>query len=124
MLMPSWRRLPGLASNATSSIGRLQLDALPLGLLRAAARQHDDELVAGIAHADVVGPDRRAQHAGDLAQRAVADVVPVVVVDFLEMVEVHDEQRDFGLQALGARQLAREVHEHESRVRQARSADR
>ena len=52
-------------------------------------------------------------------ERAVADVVAVVVVDLLEAVEVHDHQRDLGLQALGARQLARQVHEQEARVRQA-----
>ena len=43
--------------------------------------KHDDELVAGVAHADVVRADGRAQHLGDLAQRAVADVVAVGVVD-------------------------------------------
>ena len=102
----------------------LQLDALALGFVGAAARQHDDEFVAGVADADVVGPDAGAQHRGHFAQRAVADVVAVVVVDLLEVVEVHDEQRDFGLQPLGARQLARQVHEHEARVRQRRSADR
>ena len=65
------------------------------------------------------GPDAGAQHAGDVAQRAVADVVAVGVVDVLEVVEVHHEQRHLGLQPLGARQLARQVHEHEPRVRQA-----
>ena len=102
----------------------LQLQPLALRFLAAAARQHDDELVAGVADADVVGPDRGAQHAGDVAQRAVADVVAVGVVDVLEVVEVHDQQRDLGLQPVGARQLARQVHEHEPRVRQRRSADR
>ena len=43
----------------------------------------------------------------------------VHVVDLLEAVKVHHEQRDLGLQALGTGQLAREVHEHEPRVRQA-----
>ena len=38
----------------------------------------------------------------------------------LEVVEVHHEQRHFGLQALRARQFARQVHEHEPRVRQRR----
>ena len=65
------------------------------------------------------GPDGGAQHAGDLAQRAVADVVAVGVVDVLEVVEVHDEQRDLGLEPVGAGELARQVHEHEPRVRQA-----
>ncbi len=47
-------------------------------------------------------------------------MVAVRVVDVLEAVEVHHEQRDFRLQTLGAREFAREVHEHEARVRQAR----
>ena len=72
----------------------LQLLPFLLGLLGAASREHDDELVAGVADADVVGPDGRAQHPRDLAQRAVADVVAVGVVDLLEAVEVHDHQRD------------------------------
>ena len=90
-----------------------------LRLVGAAAREDDDEFVARVADADVVRADRGAQHARDLAQRAVADVVAVVVVDLLEVVEVHDHQRDLGLQALGARQLAGQVHEEEPRVRQA-----
>ena len=61
-----------------------------------------------------------AEHGGHFAQRAVADVVAVGVVDLLEVVEVHDEQRDLGLEAVGARELARQVHEHEARVRQRR----
>src|SRR5262249_30776659 len=40
----------------------LQLLALVLGFIGAAARQHDDELVARVADADVVGTDRLAQH--------------------------------------------------------------
>jgi hypothetical protein len=47
-------------------------------------------------------------------------VVAVGVVDVLEVVEVHDEQRHLGLQAFGARQLPCQVHEHEARVRQLR----
>ena len=118
--MASGRRRPGRASNSTLSTVSLQLDPLALGLVGAAPRQDDDELVAGVADADVVRTDGATQHGRHFAQRAVADVVAVAVVDFLEAVEVHHEQRHFGLEAFGARQLAREVHEHEARVRQAR----
>ena len=44
---------------------------------------------------------------------------PWLSLMLLEVVEIHHEQRHFRLQALGARQLARQVHEHEARVRQA-----
>jgi len=74
--------------------GLLQLLTLVLGFVRAATREDDDELVASVADSDVVGADRGAEHTGDFAERAVADVVAVVVVDFLEVVEVHDHQRD------------------------------
>src|SRR3954453_11769461 len=37
--------------------GALQLEPLALGLFAAAARQDDDELLAGVADADVVRPD-------------------------------------------------------------------
>ena len=110
--------MPGRTSNGDVFDRCLQLALLLLGFLGAAAREHDDEFVARVADADVVRPDAVAQHARDFAQRLVADVVAVGVVDLLEAVEVHHEQRHFGLQALGARQLAREVHEHEARVRQ------
>ena len=37
----------------------------------------------------------------------------------LKSFEVEHEQRHFGVEPLGARQLARQVREHEARVRQA-----
>ena len=97
----------------------LELDALALGFVGAAAREHDDEFIAGVADADVVRPDAGAQHRGHFPQRAIADVVAVVVVDRLEVVEVHHQQGDLGLQPFGSRQLAGQVHEHEARIRQA-----
>src|SRR5215210_6061946 len=65
------------------------LELLPLlfRFVSAAPRQHHDELVARIADADVVRSDGRPQHAGDLAERTVADVMSVAVVDLLELVE-------------------------------------
>ena len=98
----------------------LQLAPLGFGRLARAVGEHDDELVAGVAHAQVVGAQRALQRRRDLAQRVVADVVAVGVVDRLEPVDVHDDERHLALQALGARQLAREVHEHRAAVRQRR----
>ena len=40
-------------------------------------REEGDELIAGVPDADVVRPDRLAEHARDLAKRLVADVINV-----------------------------------------------
>jgi hypothetical protein len=96
----------------------LQLETLALGFFGAASRQHDDELVASVAHAHVVRPDIAAEHSGDLAQRAIANVVSVGVVDALEVVEVHDQQRHFRAQAAGAGELSGQMHEHVAGVLQ------
>ena len=98
----------------------LQFRALALRLVGTASGQHDDELVARVADADVVRTDGDAQRVGDLAQRQIARVVPERVVDLLEVVEVEEHERHFGLQTVGASQLARQVQEHEAGVRQAR----
>ena len=81
MLIASGSSLSGRASNSSTSTARCSSSTLALRLFAAAARQDDDELVAGVADADVVRPDAGAQDAGDFAQRAVADVVAVGVVD-------------------------------------------
>ena len=60
------------------------------------------------------------QRRTDLLQRPVADVMAERVVDFLEIIEVHHEQRDLGSKAAGACELAPQVPHHESIVRQAR----
>ena len=99
---------------------RLQLPALGVGRLARAVGQHDDELVARVPHAQVVGAQRALERARNLAQRVVADVVAVGVVDRLEPVDVHHDDRDFALEALGACEFARQVHEHRAPVRQAR----
>ena len=54
------------------------------GFVAAALGHHDDELVAAVARADVVGPHRRAQQCGQLAQREVADRMSLGVVDRLK----------------------------------------
>ena len=52
------------------------------------------------------GPHLRAQEPGDLDERAVAGLVPELVVDLLEAVEVGDEQRERAARALVLRELA------------------
>src|SRR5256885_1333563 len=52
--------------------GLLQLDALVLCFLAAASRQHHDELVTRVAHAEVVRADAGAQDVGDFLERTVA----------------------------------------------------
>src|SRR5262245_8428391 len=98
----------------------LQLAPLAFRFFAAATRDHDDELIACVAHADVVWTNRGAQNPRHLAQRAIANMVPERVVDFLEVVEVHDDQRDLRPQPIGTRELPREVHEHEARIGQTR----
>ena len=123
-LAASRSRLPVRTSSWMSPIRVLQLAALVFRHLARAVRQHDDEFVAGVADAQVVGPQAPLQRVRHLAQRVVADAVAVCVVDGLEAVDVHDDQRDFGLQPFCARQLARQVREHRAAVRAVRSADR
>ncbi len=101
------------------SDGLLQLHALILRLPAAATGEHHDELVARVADAHVVRPNRALQHAGDLAQRGIAGLVPVGVVDVLEAIEVHDDQGDFVLETRRARELARQMLEHRPCVRQS-----
>jgi hypothetical protein len=49
----------------------LQFQSLALRFLGVAARQHDHELVALVAGANVVRPDSRAQHTSNVPQRAI-----------------------------------------------------
>ena len=81
----------------------LQLEALDFGGLARAVREDDDELVAGIADAEVVWTERALQRQRHFTQRMIADVMAVAVVDGLEAVDVHDDQRDLALEPLGAR---------------------
>ena len=50
----------------------LQATALLFGLRAPVRREQDDELVAAVAHADVVGTCRLAQRVGDFLQRTIA----------------------------------------------------
>ena len=109
---------PDLDSDLRDAL--LQLGQLGFGGLSRAVGEDDDELVAGVADAEVVRAQRTLQGERDFAQRVIADMMPVVVVDALERVDVHHDQRDLALQALGARELARQVDEHRAAVRERR----
>jgi hypothetical protein len=62
---------------------------------RQAAQEHE-ELVAAAAREQVARAHGAAQAGGDLAQQAVAHVVPERVVDALEVVEIDVGERDRG----------------------------
>src|SRR6187431_787806 len=79
------------------------------GLRRVAVLQHDDELVAALAGAEVVGAHRAANRAGDELQRAVACLVPEPVVDLLEAIDVDDQQRPLGAITVGLGHLFLDV---------------
>src|SRR5690606_29749553 len=66
----------------------LQFLPFAIRILGAAPGQHQHELVAGVARADVVGTDRAAQHARHLGDGAVADMMAERVVDLLDAVEI------------------------------------
>src|SRR5262249_34133951 len=70
---------------------RLQILHAPGLAFRRAVPQHDDELVAREARAQIVLADRRTQHVADRPEGAIARLVAVGVVDFLEPIEVEDD---------------------------------
>ena len=57
-------------------------------------RHQDAELLAAVAADQVARADGRLQRAGDEGERAVAGVVPLGVVDELEVIEVDHQDRD------------------------------
>ena len=78
------------------------------------SHMHHDELVAREARAQVVLPDRRPQHGADRAQRPVARLVAVGVVDLLEPIEVEHDDADAALGPGGARQARLELADRAS----------
>jgi hypothetical protein len=60
-------------------------------------REHRDELVAAVARHRAVVADATGQPLRDLAQQAVARAVAEAVVDVLEPVHVHEQQRERAL---------------------------
>ena len=71
-------------------------------------RQDHHELVAAVARRDVGLAHGGADQEADLAQRAAAAQVAVLVVDRLEAVEVHEQQRQRAAVAVDELQLALE----------------
>ena len=61
--------------------------------------------------------DHGAQYCAT-SRNAVPDVVAVGIVDFLEVIEIDDEQRHLRIQTLGTGELAAQVRHHEARVGQ------
>ena len=113
----SFTGLPRSDSSNPSML--LQLLALVLGFV-APPPTARDELVARIADADVVRTDRRRSTRAT-SQSAWSPTWCRGVRLFPEVVEVHYHATSLGLQALGARQLARRA-EQEARVRPPVSA--
>jgi hypothetical protein len=92
----------------------------PQGLVLPGARQQQDELVAAVARHDVVGAHLGAQVVGHAAQVVVAGLVPLEVVDPLEVVEVDDHARQRVLVAAGVGDLLAHAHLHRPVVHQPR----
>jgi hypothetical protein len=97
---------------------RLQLRDPPRLVLRAAVPQDDDELVTGEARAQVVLAHGRLQHAADRAQRAIARLVTVGIVDLLQPIEIEDDHADAAVRPLRMRQSRLEPPIERSAIRQ------
>ena len=63
------------------------------GIHGRAVREGESELLAAVARYEVVGPERVAQDAGEQPQCPVAGLVPVGVVQVLEVVEIGHRHR-------------------------------
>ena len=100
-------RQAGLAGR---QVGDLPADALGhlARLVEPGVRQDHGELLAAVAGGEVGFARAAAQDFGDVAQHLVAALVTDRVVDRLEAVEVHHEQAELGVVALGARHLERQ----------------
>ena len=96
-----------LAAGADLDRAERVLDALQhlLGGRGVGAHQREHELVAAQAAAQVAGAQLALKLAGELLERLVADRMAPRVVDLLELVEVHRDDRDRVVLAGGAAQL-------------------
>ncbi len=83
------------------------------------ALQQDDELVTSVARERVAGPHRPAQALGDDAQELVTQLMPEVVVDHLEAVDVAEEHGHRAAGPVGLQQRVVEMVEEEAAVGQA-----
>ena len=120
---PRWRRGAALAwphLDAHVAHALLQLGPFRFRRLARAVGQHHDELIAGVPHEQVVGPQQHVQRHRHLPQRLIADVMTVRVIDRLEVVDIHHDERDLALQARRPGQLAREMVEQRPAVRESR----
>ena len=96
----------------------LQLLHAPGFMLRRAIPEDDHELVAGKSRAEVVLADRRLQDRPNRPEGAVACLVPVGIVDFLQSIEIEHDDADRGPGARGVREAGLELPIERSTVRQ------
>src|ERR1041384_8057822 len=96
-------------------------------LLRHAARAVDPgavqqyyEFIAAVARREVGGADHQADFPRRALQYFVALLVPVAVVDLLEVVEVHEQHGEHVAAALGPRHFVRQPVSQYSKTRQSR----
>ncbi len=87
-------------------------------------RQHDEELLAAVAHEQVAGADRAAQPARDLGEHDVADAVAVLIVDRLEVIDVDHRDRERAIAIDRGLDLLRQALHAGTRGCTRRSADR
>src|SRR5260370_19397857 len=73
-----------------------------LGFLVKSLRQHESELVAAVTRSGVDGAAMNAQDVRESIERVAADEMPVGIVDFLEAIEVEQENREGTAVAIGA----------------------
>ena len=107
---------------ALDVVGAAELDQQTLGQrhrqLAGSARQQQRELVAAEPGGEARLRQRPAQPVGELAQERVAGLMPELVVDRLEAVEVEEEERGAGGQGALGGALAQAAPQHRP-VRQA-----
>ena len=77
--------------------------------------QQHDELVAAVPGNRVAGADFARHPPGALDQHGIAHLMPVLVVDFLEMVEIEQQQREgIAVADVLLHRLLETVHEQET----------
>jgi hypothetical protein len=102
----------GLGDGASQLVGDL------LGIVAPGLRQENNELLTAITDGEVGSPDAGQHGAGNVLQHLVPHLVPIGVVDALEVVDVGEDERDGQLGALGTTQLAQQDALQETAVGQ------
>ena len=71
------------------------------GLIGPGVGQQKQELLAAIANNDITGTHGGADNIRDVPQRFIAGLMPVVVIQHLEVIDIEGQQRDAGAGAAG-----------------------